>query len=148
MAKGHRTEWKIFDRLKFIEKMEFYFSLKNRNYFLDNSIVQSDWIGLVGWRNPYKFSYLRLCKKTRRGACAGTVFVCPSRAQSHSFPVIKQILTARRLHVHSEVYYLNFAITRKPVCLGFLLRGEILTGSAGGGRHRTRTRTNHRASEP
>ena len=41
MVKGHRTEWKIFDRLKFIfctEKIEFYFTLKNRNYFLANPI--------------------------------------------------------------------------------------------------------------
>ena len=37
MAKGHRTECEIFDRLKFtfcIEKFEFYFTLKNQNYFL------------------------------------------------------------------------------------------------------------------
>ena len=41
MAKGHRAEWKIFDRLKFIlfiEKIEFYFTLKNLNYFPANSI--------------------------------------------------------------------------------------------------------------
>ena len=43
MAKVHRTEWKIFDWLKFIfciEKIEFYFTLKNRNYYLVNPITQ------------------------------------------------------------------------------------------------------------
>ena len=41
MTKGHRTEWKILDRLKFIfciEKIEFYLTLRNRNYFLANPI--------------------------------------------------------------------------------------------------------------
>ena len=41
MAKGHRTEWKIFEQLKLIfcvEKIEFYFTLKNQNYFLANPL--------------------------------------------------------------------------------------------------------------
>ena len=43
MAKGHRTEWKIFDGLKFIfciEKIEFYFTLRKRNYFFANPIYK------------------------------------------------------------------------------------------------------------
>ena len=56
MAKGHRTEWKIFDRLKFIsciEKIEFYFTLKNRNYFLANAIFVNNYKRFV--KNTYVY---------------------------------------------------------------------------------------------
>ena len=42
MAKGHRIEWKIFDQLKLIfcmEKIEFYFTLKNEITFLSTQYL-------------------------------------------------------------------------------------------------------------
>ena len=50
MTKGRQTEWKIFDRLKFIfciEKIEFYFTLKNRNYFPAKPIYKGQYHNIL-----------------------------------------------------------------------------------------------------
>ena len=80
MAKDHRTEWKIFDWLKFIfcvEKIEFYFTPKNRNYFLAHSIFTSPFC-LSSSRSSAKNQHFGLLRVYQRSiGSTSTVVFCP-----------------------------------------------------------------------